>query len=257
MCSLSTATRSPIAPTTRCRRRCAVPRGSRAMRSSAFRTSSCACGRQKSLARSSSAWDSLTAARRTGNELFAELPGRAGVRRRSCLEQLDRLPELVRCARVRPRRRSDGLRGRRLSWRLPCRAEAGAREQARSVVVDRGSGRRSSWRATRSTLLLPTRGVSELARVGPDGGARALRRRAGAGARLHRAPRRPLGSSCRVRVASARPRRPRILPAQYGIARGDARGRPVRGAGGGTAAVSANGDSGRLRPPTSPRRPDP
>ena len=52
-----------------------------------------------------------------------------------------------------------------------------------------------------TTILQPVRGVSELARIGPAEVRRALRRRAGAGAGLHRAARRP------VRQAPRRARR--------------------------------------------------
>src|SRR5207244_2235937 len=82
------------------------------------------------------------------------------------------------------------------------------------------------------------------------GGARALRSRAGAGARLHRPPRRPIGPAARRQ--GSWPQDGRQPARTVRIAGGDARGRAIRGAGGGIADVPANGASRRLCPPPSP-----
>ena len=176
-------------------------RASRATRSSASRTSSCACGRPRSRAPSIVGWDTLFVPTYR-HELFA---GYQGGREfdDELLEQLDLLPELVR---------SFGLRGR--EGRRATRPTTFSRPQsrtrrngaARRVVVtsDRDSFQLAS---ERTTILQPTRGVSELARIGPGGGARALRRRAGAGAGLHRACAAIPRTSFPARAASARRRR--------------------------------------------------
>ena len=69
------------------------------------------------------------------------------------------------------------------------------REEALAGVRVTSDRDRSSSRRRPVTILTPTRGVSELARIGPDQVARARRRRAEAGAGLHRAPGRPVGQA--------------------------------------------------------------
>ena len=76
------------------------------------------------------------------------------------------------------------------------------------------------------TILQPVRGVSEIARIGPDRGAGALRRRAGAGSRLHRASRRSLGQDPRRTRGGGEDRR--LAPRPVRIARGHARCGPLR-----------------------------
>ena len=87
----------------------------------------------------------------------------------------------------------------------------------------------------------------------PGRGARALRRRAEAGAGLHRAPRRPVGQAARARPASGRRERPQILR-EYGSLEARAEGRTIRADCRGFAPLPANSHVRRLRPSPSPRR---
>ena len=205
-------------------------------------------GRPSSRAPSSSA-GTRSACRRTGTRRFAAY--QAGREfDDEMLEQLDLLPELVARLRLR-RRQGDGLRGRRLP-RRGRRAEEARGGTSLVATSDRDAFQLAS---ERTTILQPMRGVSELARDRPGRGARALRRRAGAGARLHRAPRRPVGQD---------PRRARRRPedggrrssAQYGSLEARSRpaaSRPRRRSCGST------GESRRWTPPplSLPRRSDP
>ena len=94
-----------------------------------------------------------------------------------------------RSARARRVVRVRGREGRRLrGGRLPRRG-CGRAGRGRCVVAtsDRDAFQLVSDRVT---VLQPVKGVSELARIGPGRGARALRRRSRPGAGLHRAARR-------------------------------------------------------------------
>ena len=108
------------------------------------------------------------------------------------LEQLPMLPELVRAlgftAGKAPGYEADDF--------LAAAVAAAKKKRWPALVVT--SDRDSFQLASKSvTILTPTRGVSELARIGPGRGSRALRRRAEAGARLHRTARRPVGQAAR------------------------------------------------------------
>ena len=178
------------------------------------------------------------------------LPGWSRVRRRAprAARSPARARALVRVRRCEGRRATRPTTFSRLRWSTK------RNRAATSVVVtsDRDSFQLAS---EHTTILQPTRGVSELARVGP---AEVRERYSVDPAQV------PdfiaLRGDPSDKIPGAPRRRPEDGRESAGAvrdARGDARGRPVRGAGGGTSAVSANGDSGRLRPPTSPRRPDP
>ena len=164
----------------------------------------------------------------------------------SLLEQLDAAAAARRRDRIRQRE------GRRLrGGRLPRRGgRVRGEARRRGARGDLRPRRCSSSRASATTILQPVRGVYELARIGPAEVRRALRRRAGAGAGLHRAPRRP------VRQAARRTRRRaeegRRRPARIRLAGGRTRGRPLLRRGGGSAALPANRHDGRLRPTPSP-----
>ena len=134
-------------------------------------------------------------------------------------------------------------------------AAAVAAEEARGGTALVATSDRDAFQlaSERTTILQPTRGVSEIARVGPGRGARALRRRAAAGARLHRAARRPVRPAARARAASGRRRAADVLR-EHGDARGRARGGALRRAGGRAAHVPAHRGDGRLRAPASAAR---
>ena len=106
----------------------------------------------------------------------------------------------------------------------------------------------------RVTILQPTRGVSEIARIGPA----EVRERYGVDP--EQVPDLiALRGDPSDKLPGARgigPKKAADLLAVR-IARGCARRRPLRRGGGGLAALSANRDDGRLRPPSSPRRPSP
>ena len=165
------------------------------------------------------------------------------------LEQLDLLPELVGAlgfaSAKAPGYEADDFLG----------AVVAAEEKKKRPVVVATSDRDLFQLASElTTILQPVRGVSELTRVGPGRGARALRRRAEAGARLHRAARRPLRPP--AGREGRRSEDGRVAARAVRDARGGARGRPLRGAGGGVAALPANRDGGRLCPSPSATRPD-
>ena len=160
-------------------------------------------------------WDTLD-----GSDVPARgvrpVPERSRVRRRAARAARRCSPSwCVRLASPQPRRRDTR---RTTSWPRPSWRRSRWRARCSSSPP---TGTRSSWPRSRVTLLMPTRGVSELARVGPDGGARALRRRARAGARLHRAAGRPVGQA--ARRAGRRAEGRRADPARVRLARGGAR----------------------------------
>ena len=110
-------------------------------------------------------------------------------------------------------RRGDGLREREGAAATRPTTSSAPRSPSRSSAAARRSSRpptATSFQlaSERTTILQPVRGVSELARIGPAEVRRALRRRAGAGARLHRAARRPLRQAPGRARASGRRRPP-------------------------------------------------
>ena len=115
----------------------------------------------------------------------------------------------------------------------------------------------SSSPSERTTILQPVRGRDRGRADRAGGGARALRRRAGAGARLHRAARRPTRTRLPGRARSRAEDGGRSLLRQYGVARGRAR-RPAgfRREADDAAALPSNRHDRRLRaaPARSPTR---
>ena len=197
--------------------------------------------------------------RRLGHPRGADLPARgassptraAASSTESLLEQLaaDGASSSARWASP-PRRaagyEADDFLGRRGRVRGAARRRGARRDlRPRHVPARRASGRRSSSRC---------KGVSELARIGPAEVRRALRRRAGAGAGLHRAARRPVRQAPGARGVGPKTAAD-VLPS---TARWRPRWRPAasRRRGGGSAPLPANRDGGRLCPSPLPRRPD-
>ena len=165
------------------------------------------------------------------------------------LEQLALLPALVESFGFRSARAP----GYEADDFLAAAAKTEEKRGGTALVVT--SDRDAFQLATAKTSIVrPVRGVSVLERVGTGRGACHLRRRARAGARLHRAARRPLGQDprCEGRRAEDSGARPR--GARH--ARGGPRRRKVRSAGGGLAPLPSNSDARRLRPPPLPERPD-
>ena len=211
-CSRSTATRSRTAPTTRCRSRSArQPRAS-----SASRTCSSGSGRPSSRARCSSAGTRSTC-RPTGTRRSPATSPAA-----SSTTSIARAARPAAGARrgVRLRRREGAPATRRTTSSPRPRRRGGRGGRSLVATSDRDAFQLAS---ERSTILQPVRGVSRARADRPGRGARALRRRAGAGARLHRAARRPVGQD---------PGRARRRPEDGGrpapavrLARGGARGR--------------------------------
>ena len=206
------------------------------------------CGRPSSRGPCSSAGTRSTsptyrhevfAAYQGGREFDAEL-----------LEQLDLLPQLVEAFGFAVAKAA-GLRGRRLPRRR------GRAEEARGGTASSRppTGTRSSSRASATTILQPTPRRERARAVGPGGGARALRRRARAGARLHRAARRPVGQA--PRRAGRRPEEGRAdLLRQYGTLEAALEAGRFAPQAEEFAALPTNRDAGRLRSPTSPDRPE-
>ena len=168
-------------------------------------------------------------ARRLGHARGADLPAR-GVRRptsraacstRRCSSSSALLPELVASfgfavAEGAGYEADDFLAA---AADAETDAAAGARRDLRP--------RRVPARARAVTILQP-RARRERARADrPGGGARALRRRAGAGARLHRAARRPVGQDPGARGVGAKTAA--SILAAVRLARGGARGGPLLG----------------------------
>ena len=202
-------------------------------------------------------WESERAARgprRLGHALRSdlpargvrELPERARVRRRARSSSSTCCPELVAAFGLR------GREGRRLrGGRLPRRGgrvRGGARRHARSWrpptgtrSSSRASGRRSSSRCAASPSW---RG---------SGRPRCASATASSPSRCPTSSRcaatRPTSSPARAGIGAEEGRR---HPARVRLARGRARGRPVRGGGGGLAALPSNSRAGRLRSSPSP-----
>ena len=170
------------------------------------------------------------------NELFAGYQG-GRVFDDELVEQLDLLPELVRSFGFAAAKGA----GYEADDFLAAAVAYEEKQGGHAVVVtsDRDAFQLAS---EQTTILQPTRGVSELARVG---------RRARAGAGLHRVARRPVGQA--ARSPGSRPEDGGQPPGAVRDVGGDARGRALRGAGGGTSYLPANGNARRLRPSTSPR----
>ena len=127
------------------------------------------------------------------------------------LEQLDLLPELVAALGFAA---AKARRATRPTTSSPRRSRRGGAARRTAVVVDLATATLPA-RERAHDVLIPTRGVSELARIGPA----EVRERYGvepdAGPGLHRAARRPVRQAARAPRASARRRR-RTLLAQYG-----------------------------------------
>ena len=106
----------------------------------------------------------------------------------------------------------------------------------------------------RVTILAPTKGVSELARIGPA----EVRERYGV--EPEQVPDLiALRGDPSDKLPGARgigPKKAAELLRQYRTLEDGARGRAVRSGGGGLAPLPANRANGRLRPPSSPQRPD-
>src|SRR3954454_11088931 len=196
-------------------------------------------------------------ARRLGLARYADVPPRA----------VRRVP-VGSCVRRRPSgaaRPAPGARSR-IRFRRGEGARLRSRRLPRGSRAQRGEGRRPSPRRHVRPRRLPARERAhddpaadtrrQRARAHrPGPGAGAVRRRAGAGAGLHRtargAVRQDPGRARRRAEARREPAHPVREPG------GNAGGRAFCRAGGGAEDVPANGDVGRLRPPTSPEEPDP
>src|SRR3954451_3185680 len=176
------------------------------------------------------------------------LPGRPRLRRR--LARAARPPPGARpCVRLR------GGEGARLRGRRLPRRRGTQRGEARRTKPDRHLRPRRVPACQRPHDDPAAHARRQRARAHRAGrGARPVRRRAGTGTRLHRTAGRPLRSH--ARRPRRRPEDGREPARAIRHPRGDARGRALRGAGRGTPHVSANGDAGRLRSPTSPEKPD-
>ena len=122
-------------------------------------------------------------------------------------------------------------------------------EEARGGNALVASGDRDTFQlvSERTSVLQPQKGGGALARIGPARGARALRRRAEAGARLHRAPRRPVRQD--PRRARRRGEDGRLAARAVRDPRGGARRGPLRRRGGSAAALPARRDDGRRTHP--------
>ena len=188
------------------------------MRSSASPTCCCGCGTTSGRERCSLAWDTLDVPtyRHEALEAYSEW---AGLRRRAARSSSISLPALVASRRgSRPPR----PRATRRTTSSPPRPRGRRRPAAR-----RSSRRRIATRSSSSTNArdrCSSRPEAAPARIGPSRGARALRRRSGAGAGLHRAPRRSVGQD---------PRRARDRREARGgrSCSSTARSRPMLGAG--------------------------
>ena len=182
------------------------------------------------------AWDTLTVPTYRHEALASYQGGR--VFDADLLEQLDLAPELVEAMGFGVAK-ADGYEADDFL------AAGVAFEEARGGNALVASGDRDTFQlvSERTSVLQPQKGGGALARIGPDRGARALRRRAEAGARLHRAPRRP------VRQDPRRARRGgedgRLSARAVRDARGGARRGPFRRRGGGATALPARRDDGR------------
>ena len=181
-------------------------------------------------------WDSLETPTYRHEALPAYQSGREF--EAALLEQLGRLPELRSRSASRSARRRR-LRGRR----LPRRGRAArGRGPVTVVTSDRDAYQLVSDRVS---ILQPVKGVSELTRDRPAGGARALRRRARAGARLHRAARRPVGQD--PGSARRRPEEGGRRAEAARLARAGARRRPLPADRRRPAALPLDRDDGRRR----------
>ena len=100
------------------------------------------------------------------------------------LEQLDLLPALVGSTGI--------VCGKEVGYEADdflAAAVAGEEREGRSSLVATSDRDSFQLASPRTTILQPTRGVSQMTRVGPDRGVGSLRREARTGRRLHRAPR--------------------------------------------------------------------
>ena len=193
----------------------------------------CDSGRPSSRARSWSAGTPIGSPTYRHEEFEPYQSGR--VFEESLLEQLDLL--------LRARRR-DGLRereGRPATRPTTSSAAAVAFEEQRGGEALVATSDRDMFQlaSERTTILQPVRGVSELARIGPAEVRERYGVEPGAGARLHRAARRPVRQAARAR-AGIGPKKAADVLREYGIAGGRAGGRPLRGGGGGSTPLPSN-----------------
>ena len=195
-CSPSTATRSRIARSTRCRARSAAPAGGRGTCSTASPRCCSGSGRRSARAR----------CRRLGHAHRSDLPTR-GDRR------LPGGPRVRPCAARAARPAPDLLAGHRDRLRQGAGYEADdflaaavAAERERGGTVLVATSDRDAFqlvgRRRHDPAADPRRQRARAHR--PGRGAGALRRRARAGARLHRAPRRPVGQDPGARGVGAK-----------------------------------------------------
>ena len=248
-CLSSTATRSRTAPSTRLprvdppRRRRAGKRARRLHEHAAAALAGGAAARRR---------------RRLGHAHRADLPHTrrwpatrpAASSTPSCSSSSTCCPMLV-VGHGHRLREGARLRGRRLPRRRR-RSRGGARRlRARRHVRPRRLPARQRPTSRSSSR---SRGVSQIARIGPDEVRRALRRRAGPGARLHRAARRP------VRPDPRRARRRRedggvACSQTYGSLEATARRGPLRRRGRAAAPLPPHRDARPDRAAAPARRP--
>ena len=162
----------------------------------------------------------------------------------SILEQLEILPEVVSAFGF--------LVAKAPGYEADDFLAAAAREWPGDVLVATSDRDAFQLASDRVTILQPTRGVSELARIGPA----EVRERYGV--EPEQVPDLiALRGDPSDKLPGARgigPKKAAELLAAVRLARGCARRRPLRRGGGGLEALPANRDDGRLRPPSSPRR---
>ena len=189
-------------------------------------------------------WDTLTVPTYRHEAYAAYQSGR--VFDDSLLQQLDLLPDLVRAmgfaAAKHPGYEADDF------------LAAAAHAWPGDVLVATSDRDAFQLVSDRVTILQPAKGVSEITRIGPDG----VRERYGVDP--EQVPDLiALRGDPSDKLPGARgigPKKAADVLAAVRDARGRARGRPLRVGGGGLTAVPANRDDGRLRPSSSPRRPD-
>ena len=176
-------------------------------------------------------WDTLESPTYRHEELPGYQAGR--VFDDALLEQLAMLPELVEAFGFRAARaagyEADDFLG----------AAAAAEEKRRGTCVVVTSDRDAYQLASaRTTILKPVKGVFELDRIGPAQVLEIYGVEPGAGARLHRATRRPVGQD--PRREGRRPEDGRHRPARARNSRGCIGRRALPESGGGLAPLPAN-----------------
>ena len=192
------------------------------------------------------AWDTLTVPTYRHTALPAYQSGREFDK--ELLDQLDLMPQLVEAMGFAPAKEA--------GYEADDFLAAGvAFEEARGGTALVASGDRDTFQLASERTTDPAAAEGRR-RAGADRagrGARALRRRADAGARLHRAARRSLGQD--PRRARRRRQDRRLAAGAVRQPRGGARGGPVRGRGRRAAALPPHRDDGRRRAAAAARRP--